>query len=227
MDLNLPFIIRRSCLLLCMIFVTTLSFDSLQAQSRIKILNEIPAERTEISVDNQDQHLEKRTIKENAFVKPGISIPLASSKAGLTISTFPWSESFEDSSATRDSWTQAYVTQEWDWTFASGSTGGLITSAYDGDLNARFVSENGGGSTYLISPELDISGLTNPKLSFWLAQESWFGDQNETKVYYRSSTDSTATWTEIAYYDTELSSWTEFSMPLPDPSATYQFAFEG
>lgn len=227
MDLNLPFIIRRSCLLLCMIFVTTLSFDSLQAQNRIKILNEIPAERTEFSVNNQDQSLEKRTLKENAYVKPGISIPMANTKAQLTISTFPWSESFEDSSATRDSWTQAYVTQEWDWTFASGSTGGLITSAYDGDLNARFVSENGGGSTYLISPELDISGLTNPQLSFWLAQESWFGDQNETKVYYRSSTDSTATWTEIAYYDSEITSWTEYSMALPDPSATYQIAFEG
>jgi hypothetical protein len=60
---------------------------------------------------------------------------------------------------------------------------------------------------------------------FYYGQQEWFGDQNELKVYYRTS--SSGAWTQLAHYTNNVSSWTMELMNLPNPSSTYQVAFEG
>lgn len=62
-------------------------------------------------------------------------------------------------------------------------------------------------------------------LDFWYGQEFWSPDQNELKVYYRVS--PADPWVQIAHYSSNISSWTNAAVDLPNPSATYQLAFEG
>lgn len=144
------------------------------------------------------------------------------------ITTFPFLETFEEDSDSRPCWTQAYIDGEADWTFQTGTGSIYITDAYNGDLNARFVSEDETNSpiTKLISPVLDLSGLDNgAELIFYLGQPVFSADQNESKVYYRES--ETDAWVEIAHFTENIDEWTEVNMVLPNPSATYQIAFEG
>lgn len=41
------------------------------------------------------------------------------------ITTFPWTETFEDNSITRGNWTQIYEVNNMSWTFASTSSTGF------------------------------------------------------------------------------------------------------
>jgi hypothetical protein len=142
------------------------------------------------------------------------------------VNTFPFTETFEATSSTLNCWTQVQEEGNEDWTFANGS-GYTINSAHGGSQNARFVSLQGTGTpvTKLVSPILDLSSVPNAQLRFYYGQETYSADTNETKVYY--STDSGETWIEIAHYTAAISSWTEETLTLPNPSANYMIAFEG
>src|SRR5690606_31430471 len=56
-----------------------------------------------------------------------------------TVTTFPFLEDFETTSTTRDCWTQIQEVGSASWTYATGSSGGAISTAYSGTENARFV----------------------------------------------------------------------------------------
>ncbi len=144
-----------------------------------------------------------------------------------SISSFPFNETFEANSTTRGCWTNQQVAGNANWTFATGAGGGAITTAFQGTLNARFVSVSGTATptTRLVSPILNLTGLTTPQLKFHYGQEVWFGDQNTLKVYYR--VDQNSSWVEIANYTGNIAVWTLAELNLPNPSATYQIAFEG
>ena len=144
------------------------------------------------------------------------------------ITTMPFLETFNTTSTTRDCWTQEYVQGTNNWTFVAGAQGGLISAAQSGDANARFTSTGGAEErTKLVSPILDISGLSAPELTYWYGHEFWSPDQNTHLVDYRTS--PTSAWVNLVPENTtNASSWTEnASVPLPSPSATYQLAFEG
>jgi hypothetical protein len=153
--------------------------------------------------------------------------PYTLTTACTTLNSFPFTEDFEATSTTRDCWTQIHEVGSADWTYQTGSSGGSITTAHGGTLNARFVSQSGTNSpvTKLVSPMFDLTSLTSPQLSFWYGQEDWAGDQNELKVYY--SNDGGTTWVEIAYYTANVPAWTQETLTLPNPTATYMIAFEG
>ncbi|MDI9528515.1 MAG: choice-of-anchor J domain-containing protein, partial [Candidatus Cloacimonadota bacterium] len=144
------------------------------------------------------------------------------------VTSFPWAETFETTSSTRDGWSQIQETGTKSWTWATGSSAGSITTAHGGTLNARFTSSSGGPwVTKLVTPTLDLSGVSNPTLSFWYGQEAWYSDQNTLAIYYRTS--PTGAWTQIGSdYTGNISSWTQVTgILLPNPSSTYQLAFEG
>lgn len=144
-----------------------------------------------------------------------------------SISSFPFNETFEANSTTRGCWTNQQVAGNANWTFATGAGGGAITTAFQGTLNARFVSVSGTATpiTRLVSPIFNLTGLTTPQLKFHYAQEVWDGDQNSLKVYYR--VDQVSAWVELAHYTNNVATWTLAELNLPNPSATYQIAFEG
>lgn len=139
----------------------------------------------------------------------------------------PFTEGFETSSTTIGCWSQIQEAGTSNWSFATGAGGGAITTAQAGTRNARFVSMSGTNSpiTKLVSPTFDLTTLTTPELSFYYGQEVWSGDQNKLKVYYRIS--GASPWVEIFVDSTNIAIWTKKTIVLPNPSATYQIAFEG
>jgi hypothetical protein len=143
------------------------------------------------------------------------------------VSTFPFTEGFETSSTTVQCWTNEAVVGVGNWSLNNGDGAGGIGSANTGTVNAAFVSLNGTADpiTKLRSPLFNMTSLTNPRVTFSYGQNSWFGDQNELKVYY--SEDAGTTWVEIGYYATENPGWAEATLALPNPSSTYYIAFEG
>lgn len=154
------------------------------------------------------------------------------------ITQFPFFESFEDSSPTRSSWTNEQVLGlNSNWDYQNGSPGSGITNAHSGNRNARFIgnvnNSNLQNITKLVSPIMDISSLENPQLSYWYAQQvyrfwfiiNWFEVQNHLKIYYR--TDPSSEWTLLMSHTSNVQSWTNNTLDLPNPSSTYQIAFEG
>lgn len=144
------------------------------------------------------------------------------------VSSFPFTETFETASSSRACWSNIQVAGAQDWIYATGSSlGSTITTAHGGSLNARFYSGPGTNSpiTKLVSPVFDLSSLSAPRVTFWYGQPDWAGDQNTTKVYYRTS--GVSPWVQIANYTGSVTAWTFETLTLPSPSATYQIAFEG
>jgi hypothetical protein len=141
------------------------------------------------------------------------------------ISSFPWTEGFESGIAC---WQQEYVSGAIDWTNEDNysSSTSSSTPAHGGQKLAYFFDDSYSGyTTKLVSPLLDISGLATPYVSFWHLQKVWLSDQDELKVFYRASSDSS--WTQLVHYSSNISSWQLDSVALPSASSTYQIAFEG
>ena len=141
------------------------------------------------------------------------------------LTTFPYTEGFENNGDMPTCWTQEYVTGSLDWLFQNGgNTSSNIDSAHGGSYNAYLYSSSD-YVTKLVSPVFDLSNVTDPYVSFWHAQPIWSSDQDELTVYYRTS--STAEWQQLAQYTSSITDWTFDSIALPSPSSTYQIAFEG
>ena len=110
------------------------------------------------------------------------------------------------------------------WSVATAVNSTHPSSAGEGTYCAQIKHGTTGATTKLITPEIDLSSVTSAELSFMHAQQSWSGDIDGLKVYYRTS--SSGTWTQIAEYTDAYASWTTESIILPNTSATYQIAFE-
>lgn len=148
------------------------------------------------------------------------------------ITAFPYTETFETSSTTRSCWNpRDFVTGALPWAYGAGSgNGGTTATAHGGALNAQLFGANTGAVTRLVSPALNLSSMTTTgaDLVFWYVNEDWLGDQNELRVYYKTS--AAGTWTLIpgAVYTTNVGSWTEVEIAnLPNISGDYYIAFEG
>lgn len=139
----------------------------------------------------------------------------------------PFTETFENDSQTRQFWTNQNVVGSANWTYNNGSSGGNLTTAYNGALNARFVSTSGTNSpiTKLISPVINAGSNTDAYLEFHHANPDWLGDVNALKVYYRL--DETSDWVELFSQIDPVETWTKQQIQLPAVSQTMQFAFEG
>ena len=142
----------------------------------------------------------------------------------------PFFEGFETASTTAAAcWTQEKTYGTKLWGFGAGAGGGTITAANTGTKNARFPTSNGSGgyTTILVSPMVDITTLTDPRIEFYYGQGDWGGDQNELKVYYRSH--PLASWTLLAHYTSNVPAWTRERITLPTSafSTTFQIGFEG
>ena len=142
------------------------------------------------------------------------------------ITTFPYYEDFEHNGDMPDCWNQEYVVGSTDWTAHSGNftTG---STAHSGAYNAYFYFNNNTdpNTTKLISPIFDLTSMTTPALTYWYSQQNWGNDQDYLSVYYRTSTSSE--WQLLVEYPAAVPNWTMDSILLPNPSATYQIAFEG
>ena len=157
--------------------------------------------------------------------------------ANAQVTTFPWTENFEDTSPTQTQWvcehiagTNTSVPSGLFWSIKTTTSVGYFSSTgpYEGAKMAVFDtrSHTRDGIARFISPVLNLSSTSNPTLDFFYRNLEWSGDQNELKIYYRTS--STGTWTLIKTFNTSVATWTNSgSITLPNPTATYQIALEG
>ena len=143
--------------------------------------------------------------------------------------TTPFLETFEDDSQTRICWYNINEVGTDNWTYQTGDggfgAGNATDAAFEGALNARFVSTFTPSTTKLASPRLDLSDQDSVALVFAYAQETWAGDQNTTKVYMRNT--DTADWVEIASYDIDTPDWTVDTLFIVDTTDQLEIAFEG
>ncbi len=138
--------------------------------------------------------------------------------------TYPFTEDFENGGAIPSCWTQEYVSASVNWTFTGANQNATVT-ALGGSYLARFYSGNySANQTRLVSPPMDFTSLTAPRLKFSYTQVSWSGDQDELRVYYKTS--QGGTWTLLATYTAEVTSWTQEIITLPSASADYYIAFD-
>ena len=149
-----------------------------------------------------------------------------STLCGGSIDAFPFLESFENTSGTRDCWTNEYVTgASVDWMYVTSNGNNSITPR-TGELMAQLKSESYDDKTKLVSPALDLTSLTNPQLMFYYATTKWVADNDELRIFYKTS--ATGTWKQIGdNYTAETIVWTQVILDLPEPSSEYYIAFEG
>ncbi len=150
----------------------------------------------------------------------------ASTACGL-ISTFPWTEGFENGGVFPNCWTEQQVNSSGvNWTFITGNGGSYPSTSHGGTYNACLKdASSGDNKTLLISPPVNLSALPSPRLKFWHTQVYWSGDQDYLSVYYRKS--ESDAWTLLASYTDNITSWTQETIALPEATATYAIAFEG
>ena len=143
------------------------------------------------------------------------------------VTTFPLTEDFEHNGLLPDCWSQEYVYNNLDWAFqAGGHNLGNIHNAQSGSYNAFFFAESDDGlTTRLVTPILDLSGMTEAYVTLWYAQQAWGNNQDQLSVYYRTSPNNQ--WQLLTRYSGSVNFWTKDSLDLPNLSATYQLAFVG
>lgn len=142
------------------------------------------------------------------------------------ISSFPWSEGFEYGGSMPSCWTQEFVNSSNLWEMRTAGTNSHPASAHSGTYLARDRSlvVNSNYITKFVSPPINLYGLA-ATLTFWHTQEAWSGRQDYLRVYYRNSV--SGPWNLLAEYTSSIATWTQETIALPNPSATYFIAFEG
>lgn len=141
-------------------------------------------------------------------------------KGQFLVDTFPFRESFEMTDIPCY-FHHEYVNNYNAWVTGNGDHSHVITSAHSGSSNAVFYSIVS-ATTKLVTPVFDFTFLQNPVLSFWCAQA---GNNNYSlRVYIKSS--PTDEWTLLTTFASFTSEWTQITFNLPNPSSSYQIAFE-
>lgn len=145
--------------------------------------------------------------------------------ATQVITTFPWTEGFENAGAIPQEWSQSYVIGTTNWDFRSGSSGS-VTTPHTGSYNAVFKTTTRDNTTRLVTPELDLSAVYHPELTFWHSQEYWGSDLDILHVYYKLADETD--WILLESFTDEVPVWTKQTISLASiPTTSYvQIAFE-
>lgn len=160
----------------------------------------------------------------NRYLLPAI-LAFLSIGAKAQVTSFPWTETFEDDSPTRSGWTQIYETNNMIWTFASSATTGSPgITAFGGTKFANFpANSSSADKTKLVSPPLNSSALSSPKISFYLINPQQNGNANWVRLYYRMS--ATDPWSTLMGFQPPFNSWYFFGN-IGMPPNIYQIAIE-
>jgi len=139
----------------------------------------------------------------------------------VIINSYPWCDGFEEGLA---NWTSSVYSGVAEWGYGNQNANGTV-APQTGSFMAGFFSGNYNFDTAsIISPSMDLSGVSDPQLTFSHTQVAWAGDQDVLRVFYRDGVDSG--WVQLAEYTTEVTSWAEVTLDLPNPSADYYIGFQ-
>jgi len=156
----------------------------------------------------------------HAALDPAVEETIAfSTFDGVYGGTYPYCSSFD---ADLDNWTAESVSGDTNWSSGSANQNSSVTPLSGAGM--AYLYDNSSEAN-LISPSMDLTGVSNPQVTFNHTQVDWVGDQDELRVWYKAA--SGDAWTELAAYTAEVAAWTEVTLDLPNPSATYYIAFNG
>jgi M6 family metalloprotease-like protein len=159
----------------------------------------------------------------SCYLTPGLTVSASTSCSN--INTFPFTEDFE-SGAISACWSENIVSSLTHWQVLKGNGDTNPSAAHGGLNNLCFKNTSYTPSvTKLVLPSINLSLLTTPTLHFWHTQALWTPDQDELRIYYKTS--AGGSWTLLASYLGDIPNWTLENIILPNPSADYYIAFEG
>lgn len=169
-----------------------------------------------------DMCIDGFSIKETATTPP----PTPSS-CSSTITSFPYSESFEGSTG---AWTQG-SSDDIDWTNQSGSTPSSNTGATVANDGSYYMYIEASSPNYpsksaqLISPCFDLSSLSSPELSF--AYNMYGAAMGSLNI--EASTDEGSTWSSLGSISGDQgTSWLNATVDLSTyAGSTVMFRFNG
>lgn len=138
----------------------------------------------------------------------------------MPLTEIPYTQDFEGNVFPPECWSQVYVSGTHDWEAAISTTYG------SGSNDAKFSVTDYDLVTKLVTPAFDLSSASNLILSFKHSQADWSGDQDELRVYYRTSLNGE--WVLLQAYTSSIPSMTleEIAIPAAAMSSSCQFAFE-
>ena len=145
--------------------------------------------------------------------------------ACVTITDFSYTESFEGNSL--GCWLSNPVDAEAsNWT-TSEYYYSSSTAPADGSYCAYLYLNNNNAYHHaqLLSPTFDLSSIGNPTLTFSHIQKAWGSDQDTLGLYYRTS--AAGEWTYLTSWSSNINTWQNETITLPEPSAEYQLMFLG
>ena len=145
--------------------------------------------------------------------------------ACVTITDFSYTESFEGNSL--GCWLSNPVdaiASNWS---ASEDYYSSSTAPADGSYCAYLYLNNNNAYHHaqLLSPTFDLSSIGNPTLTFSHIQKAWGSDQDTLGLYYRTS--AAGEWTYLTSWSSNINTWQNETITLPEPSAEYQLMFLG
>jgi hypothetical protein len=97
------------------------------------------------------------------------------------------------------------------------------TGTHSGNYNALITHFTNGNETYLITPVINLSGLSNLKLSFWYINRIWSGDIDGFAVCYREG--DYGDWEELWSTIEAHASWTFLTISLTGLPDNCQIGF--
>ena len=138
-----------------------------------------------------------------------------------------YSTGFENGGTMPSGWTISYESGSVDWIAYDGSSAGTPSSAHSGDHNALYYYASLDGYTSkLVTPEIDFGDNdVNPEIKFWHAMADNAGNQDELRIYYKTS--AGGLWNLVETYTSNTPAWTLRTLDLPNVNSTYYIAFEG
>ena len=122
-------------------------------------------------------------------------------------------------------WSQEYISGTTNWIISGSNQDSSVSPKTGNAMGYFYIGNFSSPETLLISPSLNLSGTTDPKLKFSYTQVNWAGDQDQLKVLYKTS--AGGSWIELANYTSEVTNWTDIILDLPDVSSDYYIAFQG
>lgn len=145
-----------------------------------------------------------------------------------SITNLPFTEGFESGADRPQCWFENNGELPWKFTAGNGlgSGYGYPATAHSGERNACLVDETKISDTNMLTtPIIDLTGLTDVSLKFWLFMQRWGTRQDELLVYYRTL--QHPSWILLQGFNTSVTAWTEETIPLPSGLGEIQIGFCG
>ena len=134
-----------------------------------------------------------------------------------------WPTGWDNSVTSNDSY-KWLVGEGSGYTYVNGYSSGGVTTAANGSYNALYFTGSSGktATAWLITPTMDLTGVTDAKLSFNYCNPAWSGGIYELKVNYRVDEGE---WQLLKTYNTAQASWNLETITLSGMAANYQIGF--